>query len=151
QLNIFKACDKLAISSGSWLQDEVMATRGYALLLPSRVGELKTELPPQGGSKGTSVTLHVYSVSASQTVRKVNRFLGHLSTGAFHTAVEVHGKEWSYGFAEKGSGVFCCNPKESSLANRDMWLCSVGCQYCYPRLLCWLWMGKIACHITSYC
>lgn len=95
------------------------ASRGYALLLPSRVlsePETLESAPagqkPRGSSSGAPVTLHVYSVSGSQTVCKVNRFLSHLRTGAYHTAVEVHGKEWSYGYADKGSGVFCCPPKE---------------------------------------
>eukprot|EP00434_Breviolum_minutum_P041314 symbB.v1.2.036752.t1/scaffold5259.1/size29278/3 len=96
------------------------ASRGYALLIPSRVGEARPVSSSQGGScknstngaGGASVTLHVYSVSGSQTVCKVNRFLSQLRTGAFHTAVEVHGKEWSYGYSAKGTGVFCCPPKE---------------------------------------
>ncbi|CAL1140536.1 unnamed protein product [Cladocopium goreaui] len=95
------------------------ASRGYALLLPSRVlsepetlESARAGQKPRGSSSGAPVTLHVYSVSGSQTVCKVNRFLSHLRTGAYHTAVEVHGKEWSYGYADKGSGVFCCPPKE---------------------------------------
>ncbi|CAJ1426667.1 unnamed protein product [Effrenium voratum] len=86
-----------------------MNSRGYALLLPSRCNE--PSLSPRGALV-EPVTLHVYSVSGSETVRKVNRVLGKLRTGAFHTAVEVYGQEWSYGYTEKGSGVFCCNPKE---------------------------------------
>ncbi|CAI7923553.1 unnamed protein product, partial [Closterium sp. NIES-54] len=31
--------------------------------------------------------------------------------GIFHGAVEVYGEEWSFGYCERGSGVFSCPPK----------------------------------------
>ena len=35
-------------------------------------------------------------------------------TGAFHAAVEVYRAEWSYGFTDEGTGVFCCEPMRSA-------------------------------------
>ena len=35
--------------------------------------------------------------------------------GVFHGGVEVHGEEWSYGFCDRGSGVYCCRPKANSM------------------------------------
>ncbi|CAE8743086.1 unnamed protein product, partial [Polarella glacialis] len=62
---------------------------------------------------GAQVTIHVYHVSISSAVQKVNKMLARLRTGAFHVAVEVYGKEWSFGYTEDGStGVWCCQPKQ---------------------------------------
>jgi hypothetical protein len=59
----------------------------------------------------TPVTLHIYDVGDQQAVSQVNKFLKPVGTGAFHGAVEVYGKEWSYGFTDEGTGVFDCPPK----------------------------------------
>lgn len=59
---------------------------------------------------GTEVTLHIYDVSHSEKVVKVNDILEKLGTGAFHAAVEVYGLEWSYGKAF-GCGIFHNLPK----------------------------------------
>jgi len=65
------------------------------------------------------VTLHVYDITnttyetANNVIQGLNRFtkdaLG--AGGIFHGAVEVNGDEWSYGFCERGSGVYCCHPR----------------------------------------
>eukprot|EP00930_Biecheleria_cincta_P053423 TRINITY_DN38925_c0_g1_i1.p1 TRINITY_DN38925_c0_g1~~TRINITY_DN38925_c0_g1_i1.p1 ORF type:complete len:272 (-),score=59.21 TRINITY_DN38925_c0_g1_i1:115-897(-) len=57
-----------------------------------------------------TVTLHIYDVTGSAAVREMNKLLLAVGTGAFHGGVEVYGKEWSYGYADEGSGVFCCTP-----------------------------------------
>lgn len=57
------------------------------------------------------VTLHIYDVTATPAVAKVNDYIGKLGTGAFHGAVEIFGEEWSYGFTPEGTGVFSCPPK----------------------------------------
>jgi len=45
-------------------------------------------------------------------VKNVNTFLRAVGTGAFHTGVEVYGKEWSFGFTNDGSsGIFSCPPR----------------------------------------
>ena len=33
---------------------------------------------------------------------------------SFHGAVEVNGDEWSYGYCDRGSGVYPCRPKGNS-------------------------------------
>ena len=44
------------------------------------------------------------------TVNNMTRDIG----GVFHGAVEISGKEWSFGFCENGSGVYACLPKLNS-------------------------------------
>jgi len=59
----------------------------------------------------TEVVLHIYDVGGAPAVKAVNEALRVVGTGAFHGAVEVYGKEWSYGYCEEASGVFVCEPK----------------------------------------
>lgn len=35
--------------------------------------------------------------------------------GVFHGGIEVNGKEWSYGYCEKGTGVYYCMPKDNPM------------------------------------
>uniref|UniRef100_A0A7S1A0J0 PPPDE domain-containing protein n=1 Tax=Noctiluca scintillans TaxID=2966 RepID=A0A7S1A0J0_NOCSC len=64
------------------------------------------------GQCNTPVTLHVYHVGGHAAVRGLNSMLKPLGVGAFHAAVEVHGKEWSYGMSTAGtSGIFSCAPR----------------------------------------
>eukprot|EP00793_Prasinoderma_coloniale_P000264 PRCOL_00005774-RA len=67
-----------------------------------------------------AVVLHVYDVTnmteeMNGYVRSVNTFvfdqLGY--GGVFHGAVEVYGREWSFGYCPKGSGVYAVRPKEN--------------------------------------
>jgi len=62
------------------------------------------------------VKIHIYDVtntpseranSVIMTVNNLTRDVG----GVFHGAVEICGKEWSFGFCESGSGVYACLPK----------------------------------------
>ncbi|KAJ1257549.1 hypothetical protein BS78_10G004600 [Paspalum vaginatum] len=65
---------------------------------------------------GQEVVAHVYDVATAgsdTTVLHINRFfkdaigLG----GIFHTAIQVYGdEEWSFGYCERGTGVFSCPP-----------------------------------------
>ena len=65
------------------------------------------------------VTLHVYDITNTQyeaantAIQNLNRFtkdaLG--AGGIFHGAVEVNGDEWSYGYCDRGTGVYCCRPR----------------------------------------
>eukprot|EP00933_Yihiella_yeosuensis_P077236 TRINITY_DN87524_c0_g1_i1.p1 TRINITY_DN87524_c0_g1~~TRINITY_DN87524_c0_g1_i1.p1 ORF type:complete len:270 (+),score=52.80 TRINITY_DN87524_c0_g1_i1:35-811(+) len=66
----------------------------------------------------TSVTLHIYDVTGSDGLTKLNNHLKAIGTGAFHGAVEVYGVEWSFGAGddrdENGNvmtGIFDCAPK----------------------------------------
>jgi len=57
------------------------------------------------------INLHIYDVSTNASIPEVNKILQAVGTGAFHGGVEVYGKEWSFGYADQGTGVFCCDPK----------------------------------------
>lgn len=58
------------------------------------------------------VTVQIYDAGGTEMVKNVNSFLREFGTGAFHSAVEVYGKEWSFGFTQDGSsGIFCCPPR----------------------------------------
>jgi len=68
------------------------------------------------GSRDQSVQiiLNIYDVSTSSRVQQLNEILNAVGTGAYHVAVEVYGKEWSYGYTEDaGTGVFSCKPRTS--------------------------------------
>ncbi|CAJ1399903.1 unnamed protein product [Effrenium voratum] len=56
------------------------------------------------------VIVHIYDVTGSAPVQYVNEVLRPMGTGAFHAAVEVHGKEWSFGQCKRGGGIFSCAP-----------------------------------------
>lgn len=58
------------------------------------------------------MSLHVYTVSHLASVQKANNVLGKMGGGgAYHAAVEVYGKEWSFGGTfDDSTGVFCCQP-----------------------------------------
>ncbi|XP_031381634.1 deSI-like protein At4g17486 [Punica granatum] len=65
----------------------------------------------------TEVILHIYDVTNSgsektnNTIMQINRiFKDTMGVGGiFHSAVQVYGDdEWSFGFCERGSGVFSC-------------------------------------------
>eukprot|EP00747_Dinoflagellata_sp_TGD_P208986 gnl/TRDRNA2_/TRDRNA2_82414_c0_seq1.p1 gnl/TRDRNA2_/TRDRNA2_82414_c0~~gnl/TRDRNA2_/TRDRNA2_82414_c0_seq1.p1 ORF type:complete len:270 (+),score=31.36 gnl/TRDRNA2_/TRDRNA2_82414_c0_seq1:71-811(+) len=60
---------------------------------------------------GSDVVLHVYHVSTSRVVEAINMLALPLGAGAFHVGIEVHGKEWSYGIAEQGSGLCWIAPR----------------------------------------
>eukprot|EP00930_Biecheleria_cincta_P043304 TRINITY_DN29753_c0_g1_i3.p1 TRINITY_DN29753_c0_g1~~TRINITY_DN29753_c0_g1_i3.p1 ORF type:complete len:280 (-),score=23.85 TRINITY_DN29753_c0_g1_i3:35-805(-) len=55
------------------------------------------------------VTLHIYNVSKKDQIARVNDVLYMLGTGIFHAAVEVYGREWSFGKSQ-WSGVFSNTP-----------------------------------------
>lgn len=62
-----------------------------------------------------TVFLHIYDLSGSRVVEHANKIFRSLGTGAFHAAIEVYGKEWSFGFCKQGSGVFSNKPKGCDL------------------------------------
>lgn len=59
-------------------------------------------------SSAVHVTLNIYDVGSLGASTALNNVLRPMGTGAFHCGVEVNGREWSYGFVEQGTGVFCC-------------------------------------------
>ncbi|KAL6861385.1 hypothetical protein ACP4OV_017085 [Aristida adscensionis] len=99
------------------------------------------------------VVAHVYDVangSSDATVLHINRFfkdaigLG----GIFHTAIQVYGdEEWSFGYCERGTGVFSCPPcknpmytfRESIVLGKTS--CSIFTVNQILRELSWEWPG----------
>mmetsp|Transcript_27106 Transcript_27106/g.68203 ORF Transcript_27106/g.68203 Transcript_27106/m.68203 type:complete len:286 (-) Transcript_27106:388-1245(-) len=64
------------------------------------------------------VTLNIYDVTnttneqANAVIMRVNNVTRDFSMGGvFHGAVELNGKEWSFGYCDDGSGVYACLPK----------------------------------------
>jgi len=64
---------------------------------------------------GEPVTLHVYDLGTHQSVQNINKVSFAIGGGLYHTAVEIYGKEYSFGYAEAGSGVFGCLPAQCNL------------------------------------
>jgi hypothetical protein len=67
---------------------------------------------------GHTVYVHVYDVSQTEGIQKLNKILAHKKAplklgGVFHAGVEVNGIEWSFGFQpiETRYGVACTIPK----------------------------------------
>lgn len=56
--------------------------------------------------------MHIYDVTGVGVVSGANQLLRPLGTGAFHAGVEVYGQEYSFGYCEEESGIFCCDPTE---------------------------------------
>jgi len=71
----------------------------------------------------SEVVLHIYDVTNSASVRtnnvivQLNKIMkdGIGVGGIFHSAVEIYGEEWSFGFCENGTGVFSCPPKQNPM------------------------------------
>ncbi|XP_071706760.1 deSI-like protein At4g17486 [Rutidosis leptorrhynchoides] len=70
------------------------------------------------------VMLHIYDVTNSSsdktnnTIVQINRIFkdGIALGGIFHSAVQIYGEdEWSFGFCEQGTGVFCCPAKKNPM------------------------------------
>lgn len=57
----------------------------------------------------SEVYLHVYDLQESFKV--ANSVMKGLGTGVYHCAVEVFGREWSFGMNDRGTGVYYCEPK----------------------------------------
>lgn len=84
--------------------------------------EFRRELLRQN-SDMSEVLLHIYDVTNSASAR-TNNVIVQLNKvmkdaigvgGIFHSAVEVYGEEWSFGFCENGTGVFSCPPKQNPM------------------------------------
>ena len=69
------------------------------------------------------VSLHVYDITNSPSERTNNSiiqinyvFKDGIGVGViFHGAIEVYGEEWSFGYCERGSGVFSCPPRSNPM------------------------------------
>jgi deubiquitinase DESI2 len=79
-------------------------------------------VPADEGSVSV-VLLHVYDVTktaSDNTNMAIKRFNSVTRDvmgvgGVFHGGVEVNGAEWSYGFCDEGTGVYCCEPKKNPM------------------------------------
>jgi hypothetical protein len=65
---------------------------------------------------GLPVWLHIYDVSQSEGIQKLNWFFANKNAllklgGVFHAGVEVNGLEWSFGFCINKTGVTCTKPR----------------------------------------
>mmetsp|Transcript_66686 Transcript_66686/g.169086 ORF Transcript_66686/g.169086 Transcript_66686/m.169086 type:complete len:224 (-) Transcript_66686:52-723(-) len=59
------------------------------------------------------VTLNIYDIGTSPQIHILNQVLRMVGTGIFHCGVQVYGMEFSFiGRKEKGTGVFCCAPRQ---------------------------------------
>jgi len=65
---------------------------------------------PTEARKPIPVTLHVYDLGIGGQMQGVNSVLGKMGTGAYHCGVEVGGREWSFRYISRGTGVFSCKP-----------------------------------------
>lgn len=78
---------------------------------------LRSELERERSEKKfmvIEVILHIYDVKPAETINKITKdFIN--AGGIFHTAVEVCGKEWSYGATEEEdkTGVYSFTPKRN--------------------------------------
>lgn len=68
------------------------------------------------------VVLNVYDVTTSEsertnsTITTLNGITHSLGLGGvFHGGIEVYGEEWSFGYADEGSGVYVCPPRRNPL------------------------------------
>ena len=59
-----------------------------------------TKETKDGKKDGTPVYLNVYGVTQDRRVQTVNSVTKFIGGGAFHTAIEVYGREWSFGLTE---------------------------------------------------
>lgn len=92
------------------LTDKKQHERGRSCM-PKTCEELDVE--QNRDAADAPVTLHVYYVGNSDTIEDISvglqDFLG--AGGVFHGAVEVYGREWSFGGCPEGSGVFQVKPR----------------------------------------
>jgi hypothetical protein len=95
------------------------------------------------------VKLHVYHLFGNPVFRGLNNTFRVLSTGMYHTGVEVNGVEYSYGCTNDAStGVYYCNPggcashfhrEVVSLGNTRLSEAEVTATI---RRLCRVWLGR---------
>ena len=100
----------------------------------------------------TAVRLHCYDVGDMSAVETANRFGKIVGAVAYHTGIEVFGKEFSFGFVEQGTGVFDVVPRgctmhkfketidlgSTTLSEHEAWShLPAGCiTYARPHIAC---------------
>lgn len=64
-------------------------------------------------SSEAPVTLHIYDVSHDPRIGNFNAFAKSLNGGIYHAAVEVYGREFSFGGSKLNTtGIFACKPRK---------------------------------------
>ncbi|PNW86134.1 hypothetical protein CHLRE_02g074600v5 [Chlamydomonas reinhardtii] len=73
---------------------------------------------------GFTVLLNVYDVTntanenTNSFIQRLNSITRELSIGGvFHGAIEVDDVEWSFGYCESGTGVYCCRARQNTMYN----------------------------------
>ena len=84
----------------------------------TRLPTTHTHTPPPPRDQ---VYLNVYDVtnassdSHNQAIIKLNSVTKEIGLGGvFHGAVELDGFEWSFGYCDEGTGVYCCHAKQNT-------------------------------------
>lgn len=101
-----------------WIDDgEVLEVADAGVRVRFAAGSSTRVLPPDRLKRLEPVVLHVYDLGRrSNGVRTANSILRRLGAGAYHTGVEVYGREYTFGDARKGcpkgqTGVFGDEPR----------------------------------------
>lgn len=69
-------------------------------------------------AESEAVLLNIYDLGDSKTIRRLNVMLKPLGGGAFHAAIQVYGREWSFGGMGsedddgEESGIWSCSPQK---------------------------------------
>ena len=105
---------------------DVAANSSFAELTDTLASEVAQRLPRY------PVKLHVYDLGQAKGISGLNVVTKALSAGGmFHGAIEIHGDEWSFGWADQGyTGVFDCMPTTNEL-HRHRETLELG----------WTWLG----------
>lgn len=81
-------------------------------------GDNGTEEP----QRGIPVRLNVYDVTnapserTNRNIQRLNNITREINLGGiFHGALELQGREWSFGYIERGSGVYPCQPRKNPM------------------------------------
>eukprot|EP00929_Paragymnodinium_shiwhaense_P000397 TRINITY_DN100652_c0_g1_i1.p1 TRINITY_DN100652_c0_g1~~TRINITY_DN100652_c0_g1_i1.p1 ORF type:complete len:231 (+),score=36.95 TRINITY_DN100652_c0_g1_i1:75-767(+) len=86
---------------------------GGVALTADDVAKGRLPVRPSREPVPTKVNLHVYNLGGSEQVARLNGVLRDWGTGLYHCGVEIHGREWSYGFSPDGdTGMFHCLPRQ---------------------------------------
>eukprot|EP00429_Kryptoperidinium_foliaceum_P021882 CAMPEP_0176144568 /NCGR_PEP_ID=MMETSP0120_2-20121206/73613_1 /TAXON_ID=160619 /ORGANISM="Kryptoperidinium foliaceum, Strain CCMP 1326" /LENGTH=347 /DNA_ID=CAMNT_0017480959 /DNA_START=59 /DNA_END=1099 /DNA_ORIENTATION=+ len=69
----------------------------------------------QPAREDVPVVLHVYDMGGDAVAQHLNQVFRPVGVGAYHGAIEVYGREWSFGWSDEGTGVFSCLPRHCPL------------------------------------
>lgn len=90
------------------------AQRSSWLCVPGKKGHSDAEILRMVEQFKAPIILNVYAVGHNKAIQRANWMTKNFlhCGGVFHGAIEVFGREWSYGGTkDEGTGIFCCQPK----------------------------------------